>query len=93
MQTIKVKTWRFLNASDISPADLEWLQKNVSRVEYTSQDPVEIHWHGSVRHIAGQAQLKVLTNDNKQETMLHLKYSDRVVLEHWCNVTIDSMVI
>lgn len=93
METITVKTWRFLNANDISVSDLKWLEKNVSRVEYTSQDPVEIHYHGSVQRLVGQSYLKVLTNNDKQEMMLHIKYSDQIVLESWCNVATSTMVI
>lgn len=86
MQTIKVKTWRFLNPHTMSPSDLEWLEKNCSRVDYTRQDPIPIAVGNQVRYMAGQAQLKVLTNSDKQEMMLHLKYSDRIALEHYTNV-------
>ena len=90
MEHFKVKTWRINNPFDITDADLIWLQNNCSRVEYDSgiQTIPGSNNLGNPSQMQIRAPvLKCLTNNSKQETMLQLKFSDRLILESWVNCT------
>jgi len=90
MEHFKVKTWRINNPFDITEADLLWLQNNCSRVEYDSRIQM-IPGSNNLGQLS-QMQiiapvLKCVTNSSKQETMLQLKFGDRLILESWVNCT------
>ena len=90
MKHFKVKTWRMLNPSNITDEDLLWLQRNTCRIEYDSG--IEMIPGSNNLGKLSQMQirapfLKFITNNEKQETLLKIKYADRLILESWVNCT------
>lgn len=90
MKHFKVKTWRMLDPSNIAKEDLLWLQSNTCRIEYDSG--IETIPGSNNLGMLSQMQirapsLKFITNNEKQETLLKIKYADRLILESWVNCT------
>lgn len=88
MKHFKVKTWRISDPTGITTSDCVWLQSN--NIEFQSNsnvDPVTFDYQGRQYQYAGNQipVLKCITDNDKKEIMLQLKFGDRLILESWSN--------
>lgn len=88
-----IKTWRIDSPSDITTDDLKWLTKICFRIHYESNEvPVKLDYRGSQYTIQSRSPvLKCVTNNAKNETLLKLKFGDRLILESYVNVSSASL--
>lgn len=89
MEKFQIKTWRIADPDNITEADLSWLRKNCFNVQFDSgTDPIKLDYRGAQFSVNTRTPvLKFSTNNSKQETMLQLKFSSRLILESWVNCT------
>lgn len=83
-----VKTWRIVDPFEIKEPDFRWLQKNCDSVAFNrNDDPVYIEYQGRIYATMGadSSTLKCTTKNDKQEMLLKLKFSNRIILESWTN--------
>lgn len=94
MERFQIKTWRLDNLDGITDADLSWLRKHCHNVQVTGgADPITINYMGrqfnaAVREIPFC--VKFTTNSSKEETIVQLKFGDKIFLESWVNCTTAS---
>lgn len=87
METFQIKTWRIDNLDGLDAHELGWLQKNASNVDWRSAE------YDSATDVSGRtiyyttknARLKFTTMNPKQETLMQLKFGDKMILESWVN--------
>ena len=83
METTKLKTWRFDDPTSLTSEDFRWLSNNCAAVDYDSgADPITLDYRGSQFMVQSRTPvLTFITNSDKQETMVQLKYSGRIILD------------
>ena len=89
MEHFQIKTWRINDLEDMTNSDLEFLQKNAGNVDWSPEQYIESTdvTGRAVYYKTKSAILKFTTNNLKQETLLRIKYGDRLILESWVNCT------
>ena len=86
-QTHQIKTWRIDNVDGLGIHELEWLKKNSGNVDWSPEE------YDSATDVSGRtiyyktknARLKFTTMNSKQETLMQLKFGDKMILESFVN--------
>ena len=92
MERFQIKTWRIDNLDGLSIHDIEWLKKNSGNVDWSPEE------YDSATDVSGRtiyyktrnSRLKFTTINSKQETLMQLKFGDKMFLESWVNCTTAS---
>lgn len=87
METFQIKTWRIEHLDGITAGEIDWLSTQANNVAYQSAEYLIVQTYSSRpnRLMTKRAMLKFTTVNNKQETLLILKYGDKMILESCVN--------
>ena len=93
METFQIKTWRIEQLDSMAAGEIDWLCTQANNVTYQSAEYLDVQSYSSRpnRLMTKRATLKFTTVNNKQETLLILKYGDKMILESWSNCSSASI--
>lgn len=89
-QYYDVKTWDLVDPENLTSADFLWLQTTANSVNYRAPEYQDLHsYSGRAQFVTRSGALHITTRNKKQESMMYLKFGNRLRLVMITRCSVD----